>query len=65
MSSTAEEDSYEIDAPDLNLDSASEPTVLLEGCMIPAATTSVVAKHGKPMEGNIAENAIDGNASTW
>lgn len=55
----------EIDAPDLNLDSSSEPSVLLEGCMIPAEVTAVRAKHDKPTEGNVAENAVDGDASTW
>lgn len=61
------ENPYEIDAPDLDLawDSANEPSVLIEGCLVSADITSVQAKHGKPLEGNVAENAIDGDASTW
>ncbi|CBJ30709.1 thaumatin-domain containing protein [Ectocarpus siliculosus] len=55
------------DSPDLYFDSISSsiPTVLLEGCLIPADMTSVKVKHDKPKTGNIAEHAIDGDPSTW
>lgn len=55
------------DSLDLYFDSISSsiPTVLLEGCLIPAEMTSVKVKHDKPKTGNIAEHAIDGDPSTW
>ncbi|CAN0051618.1 unnamed protein product [Scytosiphon promiscuus] len=61
---TNEGSEQEFDAPELFSDSASTPSVLLEGCLLPAITTSVQVKHDKPTTGNIAENAIDNDAST-
>lgn len=60
-----EEETLEADAPDLFMDSGSDLSVLLEGCTLPAQATSVRAKHDKPTKGNIADNAVDGDPSTW
>lgn len=59
-----DEQEQEYDAPELFPDSMNNPGVLVEGCLLPATTTSVNVKHGKPSTGNIAENAIDNDAST-
>lgn len=53
------------DDPDLFLDSGSDLVVLLEGCTLPAETTSVRVHNDKPTSGNIAENTIDGDPNTW
>lgn len=55
----------EFDDPINDVDSGSEISVLLEGCTIPAESTSVQVKHDKPTSGNIADNAIDGDPMTW
>lgn len=59
-----EEEMLDFDGAVINMDSASQLTVLLEGCTLPAETTSVQVKDDKPISGNIAENAIDGDPTT-